>query len=100
MTHLLSIPELQTYVGVRFDLILCCLPDELFVDFEVLYYGTRFIRKWIQTKPLADLIDEMVTPPGSLHEDNEWIKFVKSVVRVCIIYMHCFVGSNCRVTVV
>ncbi|KAF8500891.1 alcohol oxidase [Russula emetica] len=50
-------------------------------DFEVLYYGTRFIRKWIQTKPLADLIDEMVTPPASLQDDNEWIKFVKSVVR-------------------
>lgn len=56
-----------------------------FVDFDVLYYSTRFIRKWAQTKPLADLIDEMVTPPASLQDDNEWIKFVKSAVRVCII---------------
>jgi hypothetical protein len=55
------------------------------IDFDVLYYGTRFIRKWIQTKPLADLIDEMISPPESLKEDGEWAKFVKSVVRVCII---------------
>jgi len=50
-------------------------------DFDVLYYGTRFIRKWIQTKPLADLIDEMISPPASLQDDKEWVKFVKSVVR-------------------
>jgi len=50
-------------------------------DFDVLYYGTRFIRKWIQTKPLADLIDEMISPPESLKEGGEWTKFVKSVVR-------------------
>lgn len=67
-------------------------PDGLFVDFDVLYYGTRFIRKWIQTKPLTDLIDEMVTPPASLLEDNEWVKFVKSVVRVCTIYAYYFVA--------
>lgn len=99
MIHLLSIPELQTYVGVRMDLLLWCPSDELFVDFDVLYYGTRFIRKWIQTKPLADLIDEMVTPPASLQEVKEWIKFVKSVVRVCITYAHCFV-ANYKVTAV
>jgi hypothetical protein len=96
MIHLLLIPELQTYVGVRIDLFLCYLSDELFVDFDVLYYGTRFIRKWIQTKPLADLIDEMVTPPASLQDDNEWIKFVKSVVRVCIICVHYFVALTMK----
>ncbi len=71
-----------------------------FVDLDVLYYGTRFIRKWIQTKPLADLIDEMVTPPASLQDDNEWMKFVKSVVRVCIICVHYFVALNYKMTVV
>ncbi|KAI0304334.1 hypothetical protein B0F90DRAFT_1815682 [Multifurca ochricompacta] len=49
-------------------------------DFDVLYYGTKFIRKWIQTKPLVDLVDEMITPPASI-KDDEWVKFVKSVVR-------------------
>ncbi|KAH9986609.1 hypothetical protein BJV77DRAFT_53486 [Russula vinacea] len=50
-------------------------------DFDVLYYGTRFIRKWVQTKPLADFIDEMISPPASLQDDKEWAQFVKSVVR-------------------
>jgi hypothetical protein len=67
-----------------------------YVDFDVLYYGTRFIRKWIQTKPLANLIDEMVTPPASLQDDNEWIKFVKRVVRVCIICAYYFVALTIR----
>ncbi|KAI9443307.1 alcohol oxidase [Lactarius indigo] len=49
-------------------------------DLDVLYYGTKFLRKWIQTKPLADLIDEWITPPASL-QDAEWEKFVKTVVR-------------------
>jgi hypothetical protein len=98
MIHLLSIPELQTYVGVRIELFLCRLSDELFVDFDVLYHGTRFIRKWVQTKPLADLIDEMVTPPASLQDDNEWIRFVKSAVRVCIMWVYYFRGSNYQVT--
>ena len=88
MIHLLSTPELQSYVGVRINLFPRRLTDELLVDLDVLYYGTRFIRKWAQTKPLADLIDEMVAPPASLRDDNEWIKFVKSVVRVCIICLH------------
>jgi hypothetical protein len=52
-----------------------------------LYYGTRFIRKWVQTKPLADFIDEMISPPASLQDDKEWAQFVKSVVRVRIIYV-------------
>jgi len=94
MIHLSSIPELQTYVGVRTELFLCCLSDDLFVDFDVLYHGTRFIRKWIQTKPLADLIDEMITPPASLQDDNEWVKFVKSVVRVCVLCVHYFVAQT------
>ncbi|KAN0125467.1 hypothetical protein V8E53_015437 [Lactarius tabidus] len=49
-------------------------------DFDVLYYGTKFLRKWIQTKPLADLIDEWITPPASI-KDDEWEKFVKTAVR-------------------
>ena len=57
---------------------------DLFVDFDVLYYGTKFLRKWIQTKPLADLIDEWITPPATILDD-EWVKFVKTAVRVCII---------------
>ena len=56
----------------------------LFVDFDVLYYGTKFLRKWIQTKPLADLIDEWITPSASLR-DGEWDKFVKTIVRVCAV---------------
>jgi len=50
-------------------------------DFDVLYYGTKFIRKWIQTRPLADFVDEMISPPASLKDDDEWAAFVKSVVR-------------------
>ncbi len=56
----------------------------LFVDFDVLYYGTKFLRKWIQTKPLADLVDEWITPPASL-QDDEWKNFVKTAVRVCVV---------------
>jgi hypothetical protein len=56
----------------------------LFVDFDVLYYGTKFLRKWIQTKPLADFIDEWITPPASI-QDDEWEKFVKTAVRVCVV---------------
>jgi hypothetical protein len=67
-----------------------------FLDFDVLYYGTRFIRKWIQTKPLADMIDEMISPPASLQDDNEWVKFVKSVVRVCIMCFRYFVALIVR----
>ncbi|KAH9179335.1 hypothetical protein EDB89DRAFT_2239122 [Lactarius sanguifluus] len=48
-------------------------------NFDVLYYGTKFL-KWIQTKPLADLIGEWITPPASLL-DAEWEKFVKTAVR-------------------
>ncbi|KAI0260709.1 hypothetical protein BC834DRAFT_504041 [Gloeopeniophorella convolvens] len=50
-------------------------------DFDVLYYGTKFIRKWAQTEPLAGLVDEMITPPASLHKHADWVKYVKSVVR-------------------
>jgi hypothetical protein len=64
-----------------------------------LYYGTRFIRKWIQTKPLADLIDEMISPPASLQDDDEWVKFVKSVVRVCIICSCYFVTLTVEVDI-
>ena len=34
----------------------------------------------------------MISPPESLKEDGDWTKFVKSVVRVCIIrvaLLHC-----------
>lgn len=62
-------------IAVTFNLTHC------FVDFDVLYYGTKFLRKWIQTKPLADLIDEWITPPASI-QDDEWEKFVKTAVRV------------------
>ncbi|KAH9080425.1 hypothetical protein EDB83DRAFT_2310680 [Lactarius deliciosus] len=56
--------------------------DDLRWDFDILYYGTKFL-KWIQTKPLADLIDEWITPLASL-QDAEWEKFVTSVrVRLC-----------------
>ena len=71
-----------------------CPINYFFLDFDVLYYGTRFIRKWIQTKPLADLIDEMISPPESLKEDGEWTKFVKSVVRVCILRVALFHCSD------
>ncbi|KAH9980184.1 alcohol oxidase [Lactifluus volemus] len=50
-------------------------------DFDILYYGAKFLRKWAQTKPLADLVDEMIAPPASLKGDDEWVKFVKSSVR-------------------
>ncbi|KAH9080428.1 FAD-linked reductases C-terminal domain-containing protein [Lactarius deliciosus] len=50
--------------------------DDLRWDFDVLYYGTKFPRKWIQTKPLTDLIDEWITPL-----DAEWEKSVKPAVR-------------------
>ncbi len=56
----------------------------LFIDFDVLYYSTKFLRKWTQKKPLAAIIDEWITPPASL-QDDEWEKFVKTVVRVCVI---------------
>ena len=68
-----------------------------FPDFDVLYYGTRFIRKWIQTKPLADMVDEMISPPASLQDDNEWVKFVKSVVRVSTICFRYFVTLICAI---
>ncbi|KAH8998480.1 hypothetical protein EDB92DRAFT_1941311 [Lactarius akahatsu] len=48
----------------------------LFVDFDVLYYVTKFPRKRIRTKPLTDLIDEWITPL-----DAEWEKFVKTAMR-------------------
>jgi hypothetical protein len=31
------------------------------------------------------MVDEMISPPESIKEDGEWAKFVKGVVRVCVI---------------
>jgi hypothetical protein len=39
---------------------------------------------------LTDLVDEMITPPASLKGDDEWVKFVKSAVRVGVICTNYF----------
>ena len=64
-----------------------CLTND--TDVDVLLRGTQFVRKWVGTKPIADLVDELVTPPASVETDGQWTKYMKTVVRVC-----CFILSG------
>ena len=45
------------------------------------------------------MIDEMISPPASLQDDDEWVKFVKSVVRVCTMRFRYFITLTVEVAI-
>ncbi|THH10177.1 hypothetical protein EW146_g8451 [Bondarzewia mesenterica] len=50
-------------------------------DVDVLLRGSQFVRKWAGAGPMRDILDEFVTPPLNVTTDQQWVKFMKSVVR-------------------
>lgn len=61
--------------GIRFHCI-------KFTDLNVQINGMKFIRKWVQTEPVASRIEELVSPPESTESDAEWEQWIKKTIWV------------------
>ncbi|KAI0061360.1 alcohol oxidase [Artomyces pyxidatus] len=50
-------------------------------DAEVLVHGSQWVRKWMQSEPIAGLLEGEVTPSLNVQSDEEWDAYVRTAVR-------------------
>ncbi|VDB91244.1 unnamed protein product [Peniophora sp. CBMAI 1063] len=60
------------------------IPEEIPWDAQVLIAGSKLVRRWFSTPPIADLVDEALYPPTNLSvDDNEadWDRYMRKALR-------------------
>ncbi|KAI0061339.1 alcohol oxidase [Artomyces pyxidatus] len=50
-------------------------------DAEVLVHGSQWVRKWMQSEPIAGLLEGEITPSLNVQSDEEWDAYVRTAVR-------------------
>ncbi|KZV66002.1 GMC oxidoreductase [Peniophora sp. CONT] len=62
------------------------LPEEMPWDAQVLTAGSKLVKRWFATSPIAALVDKPLYPPSNLTIDGdatEWDRYMRSALRVC-----------------
>ncbi|KAI0309820.1 hypothetical protein OF83DRAFT_1071441, partial [Amylostereum chailletii] len=54
---------------------------EIPFDAEVLVHGSQWVRKWMETQPIAGLIDSELLPSLNVTSDAQWDSYIRTVVR-------------------